>query len=261
MPELPDLQIFSKNLKKILLNKKINSVKIFSDKLNASVGAFNDKLIGTSICDIVRQGKELRFLLENGNSFNVHLMLNGKFNLHNAEDLNYVSSMIIAIVFEDQKAFTVSDYQGLCKISLNSAEPRTPDALSEKFTFDYFVYVASANKRKNIKALIIDQNIVRGIGNAYADEILFEAGISPESIAGKIPGNKLKELYNAIGSVLNDAIESIERISPEVINKEERSFLKVHNSKISHTEAGDPIRIKKVLQKITYYTDKQELYQ
>jgi len=107
---------------------------------------------------------------------------------------------------------------------------------------------------------LIDQSVVKGIGNAYADEILWAARISPHSMTGRIPGNKLIELFNAIGMVLHDAVASIKRISPDIISGEERSFLKVHNKAVKETDTGYPIIVDRVVSKITYYTKEQVLY-
>ena len=166
----------------------------------------------------------------------------------------------MSISFEDEQALVISDFQGLCKITFNPIKTNVPDALGEAFDFEYLRNQVNNNRRKNVKAFLIDQNIVKGIGNAYADEILWKANISPESTVGKIPEANLKELFNAISYILKDAIVNIENISPEIISGEERSFLKVHNSQKKYTDEGDEILIKKIASKITYYTEKQQLF-
>ena len=260
MPELPDLCVYSENLKKRILNKKIASVAIGNPYKINSPEAFNEKLLGTSIEDIVREGKELRFLLGNDNSFNVHLMLNGKFHIRNQDEAEKIRSKIITLFFEDGQAFVIADEGGLCKVTLNSKASKVPDALSEDFTFDYFLGIAKKSAYKNVKAVLIDQKIVRGIGNAYVDEILWKADISPESPLGRIPEEKLKDLFLAIPFILNEAIETIKKIAPDLISGEQRSFLKVHNPRKKFTDEGDKIIKKTVASKYTYFTDKQKLY-
>ena len=260
MPELPDLCVFSQNLRKRILDKNIVSVNIGNPYKVSSPDMFREKLTGTSIQDIVREGKELRFLLANDNSFSVHLMLNGKFYVCNQEEAAKINSKIISLFFEDGQAFVTADFQGLCKVTLNPKIPKAPDALSETFTLEYFLSVAKKSTYKNVKAVLIDQNVVRGIGNAYVDEILWKADISPESAMGKIPEEKLKDLFDAIPFILNEAIQTIQKIAPDIINGEERSFLKVHNSRKQFTDEGDKIIKKTVATKITYFTDKQKLY-
>ena len=260
MPELPDLHIFSENLKKRILDKNISSAKVYNTRKIDTPDLFCKTLTGTSIQDIVRDGKELRFLLANNNCFNVHLMLNGKFFITPQNEVDKINGKITALFFEDDQALALADFQGLCKVTLNPRASKAPDALSGEFTLDYFSKALKRNQMKNIKAVLIDQNFVRGIGNAYVDEILWKADISPESVSLKIPEDKLKDLYEAIPFVLNDAIEKIRQISPDIISGEERSFLRVHNPRKKFTEEGDRIIVKEVASKKTYFTEKQKLY-
>ena len=240
MPELPDLQIFSKNLKKKVSNKKIVSAEVFNkSKLNVDASVVKSKLLETKIVDIVREGKELYFQLENNDVFSVHLMLNGKFDICDSHEVPNIKYKILSISFEDEQALVVADFQGLCKVTFNPTMTDVPDALGETFTFEYLLNAVNNNRRKNIKAFLINQDIIKGIGNAYADEILWKANISPESTVGKIPEENLKELFDAISYILKDAIVNIEKISPDIISGEERSFLKVHNSKKKQTDEGE----------------------
>ncbi len=261
MPELPDLQIFSNNLKKKISNKKIVSVEVFNkSKLNVDTSVVKSKLLETRIVDIVREGKELYFQLENKDVFSVHLMLNGKFDICSSGEIPGIKYKILSIGFEDEQALVVSDFQGLCKVTFSPTVTDVPDALGESFTFEYLLKAVDDNRRKNVKAFLINQDIIKGIGNAYADEILWKANISPESTVGKIPEQNLKSLFDAISYILKDAIVNIEKISPDIISGEERSFLKVHNSKRKQTDEGEEILIKKIASKTTYYTEKQQLF-
>jgi formamidopyrimidine-DNA glycosylase len=260
MPELPDLHIFSLNLKKRILHKTIASVAVYNTRKINTPNIFCEILTGTSIKDIVREGKELHFLLANHKSFGVHLMLSGKFSIANQHEAEKISSKIVGLFFEDGEALIISDFQWLCKVALNPRPPKTPDALSDTFTFAYLVSQIKKNAGKNIKAVLIDQKVVRGIGNAYIDEILWKANISPESVAGKIPEEKLKGLFQAIPFILNDAIRNIQKIAPDIISGEERSFLKVHQPRKKCTDDGDAIIVKTVAGKKTYFTERQTLF-
>ncbi len=261
MPELPDLQIFSKNLMKKTAHRKIVSADVFNgSRLNITGETVRTKLLETNITDIVRKGKELYFQLENNEVLSVHLMLSGRFHICAPEEVFGVPYKILSIGFEGDEALVISDFQGMCKVTFNPAETDTPDALGETFTLPYLRNAVRRNQRKNIKAFLIDQSIVKGIGNAYADEILWKANISPRSTAGKIPEDRLASLYTAISHVLKDAIANIERISPDIISGEERSFLSVHNSRKKYTDEGDRILIEKIAAKTTYYTERQQLF-
>jgi formamidopyrimidine-DNA glycosylase len=261
MPELPDLQVYSMNLKKHVLNKPVVSVTVYnSNRVNVPPDIFVNGVINSDIEDIARVGKELYFHLSNGNVFSVHLMLNGQFKLSTVEKAGGIQCKILSLAFMDNSALFVSDYKSLCKVTLNPRKSTIPDALSEQFDYEY---LACAVKRKpvmNVKAFLIDQNILKGIGNAYADEILWKANISPESVVGKIPDTALFDLFSAIGDVLTDAIGNILKIAPDILSGEERSFLKVHNPRKSVTDEGEPIIVKEIAAKKTYYTKKQRLF-
>lgn len=261
MPELPDLHVFSMNLKKRILDKPVVSAAVHNGiRVSVPSDKFIKGVINSKIVDIVRIGKELYFHLSNGNVFSVHLMLNGQFRLSSVDEIDGIRNKIISIDFEDKSALSVSDYQGLCRITFNPRISNVPDALSEEFNYAYFADTVRRNPRMNVKAFLIDQNLLRGIGNAYADEILWKAGISPECVVGKIPGEALKGLFSAIADVLTDAIDKILKIAPDIVSGEERSFLKVHNPKKSATDEGDAIIVKQVASKKTYYTKKQKLF-
>ncbi len=261
MPELPDLQVFSMNLKKQILNKPIVSVTVNnSRKMNVPAAVFVNGVLYSNIVDIVRVGKELHFHLSNGNAFSVHLMLHGGFNLSSVEEIGSIKYKILSIAFEDNSALSVSDFQSLCTVTFNPNKSKVPDALSEKFDYKYFTGAVKRKSIMNVKAFLTDQNILKGIGNAYADEILWKANISPESVVGKIPDEALSGLFSAIGDVLRDAIGNIVKIAPDIISGEERSFLKVHNRKKTETDEGETILVKEIATRKTYYTKKQKLF-
>ena len=87
-----------------------------------------------------------------------------------------------------------------------------------------------------------------------------ESKIHPESVCNKIPDDKIKVLAKDIKSVLKDAEKQILKINPGIISGEERSFLKIHNSKKKESPTGAKIHNKMLNSRITYYADEQELY-
>ena len=261
MPELPDLEVFSENLKRKIAGKKITDAFCFNSlRINIDNNTLSNRLAGSEISDILRIGKELYFHLANEAVFSVHLMLHGRLDICPSSYVSGVRNKIMSIGFEDAHSLVISDFQGLCKITFDPLITDIPDALGDDFTLDYFISAVKRNQRKNVKAFLTDQNIVKGIGNAYVDEILWEVGISPLSTVGKIPDEKITELFDAISFVLNDAIINIKKLRPHIISGEERSFLKVHNSKKTHTDDGEKIIVDKIASKITYYTESQKLF-
>jgi formamidopyrimidine-DNA glycosylase len=258
MPELPDLEAYSKNIEKNVSNKAVKEVIIYKlGKLNVSKKEINDVLVSTKVTTCRRDGKEMLLFFDNGQVVSVHLMLEGKFNV--TSDIESVNFKMFAFDFGDM-FLVISDPRGWAKMELSPEESTTPDALSADFTFEYFDGKIKEKKSKNIKAFLIDQDIVRGIGNAYVDEILWEAKISPASKAGRIPDDVVQRLYEAIRTVLTMSVQEILKINPDVVNGEIRDFMRVHRKDKGKCPNGYSINSKKIASKTTYYTEEQEVF-
>jgi len=259
MPELPDLQIFSHNLDKKLSGKVLKTFSLENTKkAKDSAAAFRKALEGEKLEKVYREGKELRFKFKNDTILGMHLMLHGKLFLF--EEKNTNKHTIVEMLFEDGTGLALTDYQGIAVPSLNPEEATVPDALSDELTVNYLEQ-QFAKKKTAVKKILMDQHVIRGIGNAYADEIFWEAGISPFSVAGKIPAAKVKELHRAIHKVLKDAEKNIRKEHPDIIAGEIRDFLKIHHTKQTHSPTGGAIEQKELNGRRTYYTDEQELFE
>lgn len=258
MPELPDLNVFAKNLDKELAGKKVEKIEVKNkSKLKVPVSKLKKEIEGSKLKRVYREGKELHFEFSNNNILGMHLMLRGGLNWF--EEKNEKKNTIVEIHFSNI-GLALTDFQGAANITLNPNVKDSPDALSDDVDYK-FLKEKLSKKRTNIKTFLLDQNIIRGIGNAYADEILWESRIHPESVCNKIPDDAIKALAKDIKSVLKDAIKQILKINVDIISGEERSFLKIHNSKKKESPTGAKIQSKMVNSRITYYTDEQELYE
>ncbi|MCW3467343.1 hypothetical protein [Chitinophaga nivalis] len=131
--------------------------------------------------------------------------------------------------------------------------------MSDELTIDY-LKTQLAKKRITIKKYLIDQQYVLGIGNAYADEILWDARISPFSVCNKIPAAKAATLLKSIKQVLQDAEQKILKNHPDIINGEVRDFMRVHNSRLKQSPGGAEIQRDTSGGRKTYFTDEQELF-
>lgn len=261
MPELPDLEVFRVNLQKQLLGSPLRAIEVGNPrKVFPAAGPLLEQFIALPLSDIVRNGKELFFCFPEGKSFAVHLMLNGKFHL--CEDREQAAGIRypIATFHFGGQFLVVNDPGGLCKVQFMPKVSNVPDALSPGFTPDYLADRLRRNPLLNIKAFLIDQKMVKGIGNAYADEILWEARIAPQSLCGNLPPAVVALLHDSIQRVSKDAIASILKEAPQIISGEFRDFLKVHHPRRRQSPTGRPIQVKNVASKTTYFTDEQVLY-
>ena len=92
------------------------------------------------------------------------------------------------------------------------------------------------------------------------DEILWEAKISPKSIAGKLPAAARKMLYESIGKVMLWAVTELKKTYPDMINGEVRDIMRVHNPLLEYTSDGELIHNEVISSKNTYFTDSQVNY-
>lgn len=258
MPELPDLQIFSRNLTKILKGKKLVKVNVVqTKKLNTTAQELAQALDGQTLTQVVRWGKQLHLHFTNHQILGIHLMLHGQLHWFEKENTNKFT--ILELYFEGDKGLALTDFQRQAKPTLNPEEVTVPDALAEQVDYRFWKNTLQQT-HASVKKILINQDVVRGIGNAYADEILYDAKLSPFSIANKIPDSKIKALAKSVKKVLLDAEKEIEKISPDIISGEIRDFLKLHQSKRDTTASGAIIQQKTLSSRKTYYTNEQELY-
>lgn len=258
MPELPDLQVITKNLNKLYANCVLTNVSLASKaKTNATQEEYRKLLLGKKIKDITRVGKEIKILFETHDYIMLHLMREG--NLHN--DIKNEKNFIVKLEFDNNTLLAMSDYMWQAKCLLNPPITEVPDPFSVSFTMDYFKSRLYEKKRTSIKSFLIDQSNILGIGNAYADEILWETKLSPFTKCGNIPEEVIADLYENIIQVLDISVKRIMEISPDIISGEIRSFMNVHDKSKTESPTGFEIFSEKIGGKITYYTKEQILYE
>ncbi|RYZ37080.1 MAG: formamidopyrimidine-DNA glycosylase, partial [Sphingobacteriales bacterium] len=117
-----------------------------------------------------------------------------------------------------------------------------------------------AKKRTVVKTLLMDQKLMRGIGNSYADEILYHAAVSPFSIANALPEKAVTKLFKSIRAVLEKAIKEIAEANGDELTGELKDFMQIHSPKLKVTAKGETVKTEKIGGRTTYYTDTQELF-
>jgi formamidopyrimidine-DNA glycosylase len=257
MPEIPDLNIFSSNLAKRLVGKTLNSIHILVPrKLKEPEAAFKAALERQQLTEINRVGKQLYFVFGDRHILGLHLMLYGS--MHWYEDKNENKFTIAELLFSDGTGLAITDWQKSVMLALDPEISNVPDALNLQEG-----YLENALKKvgRPIKTVLTDGKIVQGIGNAYVDEILYAAKLSPFSVASKIPKQKIKILTEAIKQVLEDAEAHILKNFPDTITEKERDFLQVHRPKHKLTVNGEDILVTEIASRKTYYTKGQELFE
>ena len=198
----------------------------------------------------------MRFRFSGNTLMGLHLMLTGDVFVF--EKTNDHPSTIAEFYFYDGSGLALTDRMRNANIKLDPVDKAGVDPLSPQLNFNY---LKETFKRKTaIKKLLIDQNIIRGIGNSYSDEILWQAKNSPYSIAAAIPDDKIKILPAIIKKTLKKATEQIFKKYKDKINVEGKEILQIHTKTKDKSPTGFPIIIDQKGMMKTYYTAEQVLY-
>jgi formamidopyrimidine-DNA glycosylase len=213
MPELPEVETIRRFLKKNILNKEIATVQIKLDKIiHQDKKAFIKNLKKTVIKDILRQGKYFIFALSNGYYLIIHLKMSGQI-LYLSHKAPLTKHTHVIITFRDKEHdLRFKDVRQFgYMLTLSKGELR--DYLSGRIGIDILEVSLPRfretlkTKKRIIKSLLLDQKIFSGIGNIYANEALFLAGINPQTISSNLSGKQIDKLYHALVKVLKLAIK------------------------------------------------------
>ncbi len=255
MPELPDLEVFAANLQKRFKNKILERIDlVVAKKLNVPIKQLKDTVEGKQLEKVSREGKTMQLHFKNGAVVGLHLMLHGEIRELSDEGPKF---QILSFHFKGGDGFALCDFQKMATPTLNPEKSGVPDALEMKL--DYFTALLS-KKKMEIKGVLMDQKLIRGIGNTYADEILWAAKISPFSIARAIPEAQVKKLLETIKVILKKEAINIGEVLQDELNGEVKDFLVIHRTDLKKSPAGGEIKIEKKGARKTYYTDEQELF-
>jgi len=218
MPELPEVETVRRSLEPNLLGKKIIDIKVNMPKLikipAGDASAFTNNLIGCTFKEIKRRGKYLLFILDNNQTLVIHLRMTGRllyvekevpiekhthfiFSLDDGYELRFHDIRQFGLIY-----LVASQEVGL----ITGLKTMGPEPLSEDFTLKCFKE-ALRGKKQRAKVFLLDQRCVAGIGNIYADEILFQAGIHPDETVDKLTAEKIKALWEAIKDRLQAGVE------------------------------------------------------
>lgn len=211
MPELPEVENYARDLKPMLVGRRIVDVQVFWPRTigRPAPEAFAAALLGRQIVNTDRRGKYLLFTLDNHHTLILHLRMTGGLCLEapQAEPLKHTHVVLgldngQQLHYRDQRKFGrfyLVDDPAMIVGKLG------PEPLSDAFTPTDLLH-AIAGRRSAIKTLLLDQTIVAGIGNIYADEALFLAGIDPRRPGSTLTLVDCARLHTAVRQALAEAI-------------------------------------------------------
>jgi formamidopyrimidine-DNA glycosylase len=204
MPELPEVETLVRRLLPIA-GTRIVGAEILDDRLTVTA----DELVGAPIRNVKRRGKNIVIGLDGRGDLIVHLRMSGRLRLDRSKDETPYTRMILHLDSGDSVYFvnprrlgTVLLYPDGFDVDLG-VEP-----IGSEFTADVLAGFTTAS-RTPIKQLLLDQRKIAGIGNIYATEALWRAGIDPRRPANSLEAGEISALHAGITSVLFDAIEQL----------------------------------------------------
>ncbi|MDR1693677.1 MAG: bifunctional DNA-formamidopyrimidine glycosylase/DNA-(apurinic or apyrimidinic site) lyase [Lactobacillaceae bacterium] len=216
MPELPEVETIKTAISESVGNGRIKKVNIRNRKFKEPIPLdFENVVSGAKIISFKRIAKYIVIELDNGNSIIWHLGMSGRIKILDSmpEELEKHDHIIIeldnkTLIYNDARRFglithcktkDLKSHKLLSKIGL--------DPFDENLTAEY-LYKNLKTKKNPIKTALLDQTIINGIGNIYASEILFLAGISPLRLSNAITKKESQKIIEATIEVLKKAIKA-----------------------------------------------------
>ncbi len=212
MPELPEVETIKNELVPYVIGRRIGDITLLWDRMvrQPSAEEFRSHLVGQGILELSRRGKYMIFSLTGGEVLIIHLKMTGSLLVKPAaaEPEKYVRAILHldnehAIHFRDPRKFGSLWLVPNASLVIGKLgpEPLEPD-------FTPRVMTERLDKRSvPIKALLCDQSFVAGIGNMYADEVLYAAKIHPLRLGNSLSREEIEQLHRAIQLILQTAIE------------------------------------------------------
>lgn len=216
MPELPEIETIRRTLAVHVLNLKIEQINLIwpSVVCGWEDQAFEDLVTGRRIITLERRGKYLLILLDEGLTLIAHMRMTGRLNYYPEHQEPEKHTHVVfrlekgELHFSDVRKFGRIQVipTPLCFIE-SSLRKLGPEPLEEEFT-PTVLKERFGKKKVSLKAALLDQSVLAGLGNIYVDESLFRAGLSPERRVDTLSEKEISGLHQAIRSVLQAGIDA-----------------------------------------------------
>ncbi|CAM3396645.1 Fpg/Nei family DNA glycosylase [Occultella aeris] len=244
MPELPEVQGLVDFLTERTVGRKVAAVHVLGIQTLKTFSPAPDALAGGTVAEVARRGKWLDLRVEDLPDGDLHLV----FHLARAGWLRWheklpggvsrspKSPVALRVDLDDGSGFSLTEAGTRKRLAVYVvASPEEVPAiaslgiepLSAEFTRDAFAAIL-AGRKQQIKGVLREQGTIAGIGNAYSDDILHAARMSPFAISSSLDDEAVTRLYNAIGEVLRPAIEASSGRPAAELKDAKRSGMRVH---------------------------------
>ena len=256
MPELPDVERRRRYLNATSLHKKIKRVKVLALDMLKGIGGdrFTQLLKGHFLDKVKRRGKYLIIKLDSPYFLMLHLGMTGDLQYYKGKRIPPPFTRLL-IHFQGDTHLAFQNARKLGKIFLTKTPYELPcinhlgpEPLEDDFTFELFLE-RLRHRKLAIKSLLLDQSFIAGIGNLYADEVLFQAGIRPTRRADNLSQAELKGIFKNIKWVLSEA----NRVNAEVERLKRDFFIPNRGPNEVCFRCQTPLRHLRISGRSTYY--------
>jgi formamidopyrimidine-DNA glycosylase len=223
LPELPEVETVRRGLERGLIGRRIAGVEVLVPKILRppfdSPEEFSKNLLNRRVESVGRRGKYLILGLDNGYSLSAHLKMRGQMRVAPPEAFSDEKYLCARMTLDDGCEWRFSDIWTWGELRLVPVGPARaseyipalanmgPEPLGDQFSPKTFHQAARRGPRRAVKSLLLDQNVVAGVGNIYADESLNRAGIHPERRAGDLSTQEWERLHDRVRDVMGEATE------------------------------------------------------
>lgn len=239
MPELPEVETIKQDLRELVAGSEIERARVLEASLveQTSAEEFASRLEGVRIAGARRRAKHLIVELDTGDSLVFQLKIGGQLLLVPPVEEPETALMLVLDLDRDRRLF-LRDETGFTRARLLDADeleerlsPLGPEPLERGFDAGYLQRVIGS-RRAQIKPLLLDQRVVSGIGNIYADEILYDARLHPRRKANTLSEGEWEALHAAIRANLAAGVEhrgTTVRLYRDVLDRpgEHQNYLRV----------------------------------
>lgn len=217
MPELPEVETVVKGLGPLITNRVVTGVEIREENMIAypknDIEAFKNSLIDSKIEAIKRRGKYIIIELEKDKNMVIHLRMTGKLLVKEVKEYRDKHTHVIFTLSDGQEIRfnNIRKFGRVYLIDKDHPEQAGgladlgPEPLSDNLTVEDFKKLFN-NRRALMKSLLLNQHFIAGIGNIYADEILFRSGIKPDRTADTLNDKEKEAIYYNMREILNKGI-------------------------------------------------------
>jgi len=214
MPELPEVEVLVRHLAPLIQNQTIRKVEVRRARVIAPTleSELQHQLVQAKFTGLTRRGKYLLFELTSKGDKTPkvvvgHLGMTGRMYLQPAKSALPKHSAVVLDLGRSKLIFEDTRYFGRFTLDKTGISKLGPEPLGPDFTVDYFLTELKRSSQA-IKVKLLDQTLVAGIGNIYASEALFRAGVSPRVAANRLKRRQVTVLWQAMHEVLIAAITS-----------------------------------------------------